>query len=209
MRTRRSIRSPETNEPTEDEAPCYELKDGKIEKGEHVLFDEEEYVVNIGPQHPATHGVLRFRTSLEGEIIKKIDVHCGYIHRGAEKMCESMTYPQTLSLTDRFDYLGAHQNRHALCMCIEKAMQLEVPARAQYIRTIMDELQPSVDSHLLFCADAVHGPRCGLTAFFYGFRDREMVLDMLEEYHRRPADPELQCDRRRDGRPGSRFRGEG
>ena len=82
---------PETNEPTEDEAPCYELKDGKIEKGEHVLFDEEEYVVNIGPQHPATHGVLRFRTSLEGEIIKKIDVHCGYIHRGAEKMCESMT----------------------------------------------------------------------------------------------------------------------
>ena len=75
---------PETNEPTEDEAPCYELKDGKIEKGEHVLFDEEEYVVNIGPQHPATHGVLRFRTSLEGEIIKKIDVHCGYIHRGKD-----------------------------------------------------------------------------------------------------------------------------
>ena len=169
---------PETNEPTEDEAPCYELKDGKIEKGEHVLFDEEEYVVNIGPQHPATHGVLRFRTSLEGEIIKKIDVHCGYIHRGAEKMCESMTYPQTLSLTDRFDYLGAHQNRHALCMCIEKAMQLEVPARAQYIRTIMDELQ-RIDSHLLFYATMCMDMG-GLTPFFYGFRDREMVLDIFE-----------------------------
>ena len=169
---------PETNEPTEDEAPCYELKDGKIEKGEHVLFDEEEYVVNIGPQHPATHGVLRFRTSLEGEIIKKIDVQCGYIHRGAEKMCESMTYPQTLSLTDRFDYLGAHQNRHALCMCIEKAMQLEVPARAQYIRTIMDELQ-RIDSHLLFYATMCMDMG-GLTPFFYGFRDREMVLDIFE-----------------------------
>ena len=170
---------PETNEPTEDEAPCYELKDGKIEKGEHVLFDEEEYVVNIGPQHPATRGVLRFRTSLEGEIIKKIDVHCGYIHRGAEKMCESMTYPQTLSLTDRFDYLGAHQNRHALCMCIEKAMGIEVSDRVKYIRTIMDELQ-RIDSHLLFyaclCMDLG-----ALTAFFYGFRDREKILDIFEE----------------------------
>lgn len=170
---------PETNEPTEDEAPCYELKDGKIEKGEHVLFDEEEYVVNIGPQHPATHGVLRFRTSLEGEIIKKIDVHCGYIHRGAEKMCESMTYPQTLSLTDRFDYLGAHQNRHALCMCIEEAMGLEIPERVKYIRTIMDELN-RLSSHLLFwsclCMDMG-----ALTAFFYGFRDREKVLDIMEE----------------------------
>ncbi len=169
---------PMTNESTEDETPCYELREGKIEQGEHVLFDEKEYVVNIGPQHPATHGVLRFRTSLEGEIIKKIDVHCGYIHRGIEKMCESLTYPQTLALTDRFDYLGAHQNRHALCMCIEKAMQLEVPERAQYIRTIMDELQ-RIDSHLLFystiCMDMG-----GLTPFFYGFRDREMILDIFE-----------------------------
>ena len=72
------------------------------------LFGEEEYVVNIGPQHPATHGVMRFRVSLEGEIIRKIDANCGYIHRGIEKMNESLTYPQTLALTDRLDYLGAH-----------------------------------------------------------------------------------------------------
>ena len=170
---------PETNEPTEDEAPCYELKDGKIEKGEHVLFDEEEYVVNIGPQHPATHGVLRFRVSLEGEIIRKLDVHCGYIHRGIEKMCEELTYPQTLALTDRLDYLGASQNRHALCMCIEKGLGVEVPERVQYIRTIMDELQ-RIDSHLLFFA-CLCMDMGALTAFFYGFRDREKVLDILEQ----------------------------
>ena len=82
---------------------------------------------------------MRFRVSLEGEIIRKIDANCGYIHRGIEKMNESLTYPQTLALTDRLDYLGAHQNRHALCMCIEKAMGIEVSDRVKYIRTIMDE----------------------------------------------------------------------
>ena len=121
---------------------------------------------------------MRFRVSLEGEIIKKIDANCGYIHRGIEKMCESLTYPQTLALTDRLDYLGAHQNRHALCMCIEKAMGIEVSERVQYIRTIMDELQ-RIDSHLLFysCLAMDLG---ALTAFFYGFRDREKILDIFE-----------------------------
>lgn len=156
-----------------------ETADGVVEEQEHVLFEETEYVVNIGPQHPATHGVLRFRVSLEGETVKKVDVNCGYIHRGIEKMCETMTYPQTLALTDRLDYLSAHQNRHALCMCVEKAMGLEVPERAVYIRTIMDELS-RVASHLLFwstfCMDLG-----ALTAFFYGFRDREKVLNLFEE----------------------------
>ena len=107
---------------------------------------------------------MRFRVSLEGEIIRKIDANCGYIHRGIEKMNESLTYPQTLALTDRLDYLGAHQNRHALCMCIEKAMGIEVSERVQYIRTIMDELQ-RIDSHLLFysCLAMDLG---ALTAFF-------------------------------------------
>lgn len=122
---------------------------------------------------------MRFRVSLEGETIKKLDANCGYIHRGIEKMNESLTYPQTLALTDRLDYLGAHQNRHALCMCIEKAMGIEVSERVKYIRTIMDELQ-RIDSHLLFysCLAMDLG---ALTAFFYGFRDREMILDMFEE----------------------------
>ena len=95
-----------TNEVAHDSSPSYELQpDGSIIRRRNVLFEEDEYVINIGPQHPATHGVLRFRVSLEGEIIKKLDVHCGYIHRGIEKLCESLTYPQTLALTDRLDYL--------------------------------------------------------------------------------------------------------
>ena len=155
-----------------------ELKDGSVIKHRQVIFAKDEYVINIGPQHPATHGVLRFRVSLEGETIKKLDVHCGYIHRGIEKMCEKLTYPQTLAMTDRLDYLGAHQNRHALCMCIEKALGIEVSDRVKYIRTIMDELQ-RIDSHLLFfsCACMDLG---ALTAFFYGFRDREKILDIFE-----------------------------
>ena len=168
------------NEETIDTTTELELNpDGTVKNKETQLFGDDEYVVNIGPQHPATHGVMRFRVSLEGEIIKKIDANCGYIHRGIEKMCESLTYLQTLALTDRLDYLGAHQNRHALCMCIEKAMGIEVSERVQYIRTIMDELQ-RIDSHLLFfsclCMDMG-----ALTAFFYGFRDREKVLDILEQ----------------------------
>ena len=162
---------PETNEECSDTTVALALgADGKVEKKVVDIFDKNDYIVNIGPQHPATHGVLRFRTSLEGEIIKKIDVHCGYIHRGIEKLWEGMTYPQTLHMTDRLDYLSAHQNRHALCMCIEDALQLEVPQRAQYIRTMMDELM-RISSHLLFfstlCMDLG-----ALTAFFYGFRER-------------------------------------
>lgn len=168
------------SESSPDETPTLEMSEsGQVEEKVNVIFEDDEYVVNIGPQHPATHGVLRFRVSLEGEIVKKVDVNCGYIHRGIEKMCENLTYPQTLALTDRLDYLSAHMNRHALCMCIEEAMGLEIPERAKYIRTIMDELT-RIASHLLFwstfCMDLG-----ALTAFFYGFRDREKILDIFEE----------------------------
>lgn len=169
-----------SNEETADSTSVLEINEkGRMVEKTRILFDNDEYVINIGPQHPATHGVLRFRVSLEGEIIKKLDVHCGYIHRGIEKMCESLTYQQTLALTDRLDYLAATQNRHALCMCVEKAMGVEIPERVQYIRTLMDELQ-RIDSHLLFfstlCMDLG-----ALTAFFFGFRDREKILDIFEE----------------------------
>ena len=165
---------------TLDTAPTYkENRSGEIQEKENIVFKENEYVVNIGPQHPATHGVLRFRVSLEGEIVKKVDVNCGYIHRGIEKLCETLTYPQTLALTDRLDYLAAQQNRHALCMCIEEALQIEIPERVKYIRTLMDELN-RLSSHLLFWS-ALCMDLGALTAFFYGFRDREKVLNMLEE----------------------------
>lgn len=169
-----------TNEPLSDTTYQYDLMpDGTVKKTENAVFGEDDYVVNIGPQHPSTHGVLHFRVSLEGERIRKIDPVLGYIHRGVEKISESMTYPQTLALTDRLDYLGAMQNRHALCMCIEKAMGVEVSERVQYIRTIMDELQ-RIDSHLLFfgCFAQDLG---ATTAFLYAFRDREKILDIFEE----------------------------
>lgn len=168
------------NEENADVTDEYFLKpDGTICGQKNIVFGQKDFVVNIGPQHPSTHGVLRLRTSLEGETICKVDPICGYIHRGIEKMNESLTYPQTLALTDRLDYLSAHQNRHALCMCIEQAMGLEIPERVQYIRTIMDELQ-RIDSHLLFYSCLVMDMG-GLTPFFYGFREREMILDIFEE----------------------------
>ena len=169
-----------TNEPLADTTHTWSLgADGKYTSSENRIFGKDEYVVNIGPQHPSTHGVLHFRVSLEGEIIKKIDPVLGYIHRGIEKMNESLTYPQTLALTDRLDYLAAMQSRHAVCMCVEKAMGVEVSERVQYIRTIMDELQ-RIDSHILFfsclCQDLG-----ATTAFLYGFRDREEILNIFEE----------------------------
>ena len=151
---------------------------GEVKEEERVIFTPDEYVVNIGPQHPATHGVLHLRTSLDGEIIKKIDPICGYVHRGIEKLAESKTYPQQLSFTDRLDYLSAHMNRHALCNCIEKALGLEVTDRVKYIRTIMDELQ-RIDSHLLWVS-SFYMDFGALTVFFYAFRDREMLLDIFE-----------------------------
>lgn len=169
-----------TNEPLADVTTSYTLNaDGTVTKAENKIFEEDEYVVNIGPQHPSTHGVLHFRVSLDGERIRKIDPVLGYIHRGVEKISESLTYPQTLALTDRLDYLGAMQNRHALCMCIEQAMGVEVSDRVKVVRTIMDELQ-RIDSHILFfsclCQDLG-----ATTAFLYGFRDREKILDIFEE----------------------------
>lgn len=153
--------------------------DGNIEKKEVTIFRPEDFVVNIGPQHPATHGVLRFRTAVEGETITKIDLYLGYIHRGIEKLCEGLGYPQTLHFTDRLDYLSAQQNRHCLCLCIEKALGIEVPRRAQVIRVMMDELM-RISSHLLFmgtfCMDLG-----ATTMLFYTLRERETILNIFEK----------------------------
>ena len=168
------------DEKKEDDTRSFELdENGKVKEIPGKVFNKDEYVVNIGPQHPSTHGVMRFRTSLDGETIKKVDVVSGYIHRGIEKLTEDLTYPQILHFTDRMDYMSAHQNRHCLCMCIEKALGIEVPRRAEVIRTMMDELM-RISSHLLSfgCTAMDLG---ATTAFFYGFREREMVLDIFEK----------------------------
>ena len=140
---------------------------------------EEEYFINMGPQHPSTHGVLRLVVSLQGEIVKRLEPHLGYIHRGIEKMCEKDSYSQIIHLTDRMDYLSAHMNNEAVCLAVENAMEVEIPERVKYIRTIMAELQ-RINSHQLWWA--CMGMDLGaLTTFFYGLRDREHILDIFEE----------------------------
>ncbi len=144
-----------------------------------ILGEEDDYVINVGPQHPSTHGVLRFEVSLQGETIKKVVPHCGYIHRGIEKMCERDTYAQIIHLTDRMDYLSAHMNNEAVCLCVERALEVEIPERVTYIRTILDELTRIASHQLWWCA---MGMDLGaLTTFFYGLRDREKILDIFEE----------------------------
>ncbi|MCM1449692.1 MAG: NADH-quinone oxidoreductase subunit D [Clostridiales bacterium] len=154
-------------------------EEGKVVCEEKAIFQPDDFVVNIGPQHPATHGVLRFRTAIDGEIIKKIDVYMGYIHRGIEKLCENLQYQQTLHFTDRMDYFSAHNYHHGLCLCIERAAGIEVPRRAQYIRVIMDELS-RIASHCLF-----FGTYCmdlgATTMLFYTLRVREQILDIMKK----------------------------
>jgi NADH-quinone oxidoreductase subunit D/NADH-quinone oxidoreductase subunit C/D len=143
------------------------------------IGEQEEYIINMGPQHPSTHGVLRLVVSLKGEMVKNVEPHIGYVHRGIEKMCESITYPQIIHLTDRMDYLSAHINNEAVCLNVEKALEIDIPDRIKVIRTIMAELT-RIQSHQLFWA-TFGMDLGGLTCFFYGLRDREKVMDIFEE----------------------------
>jgi NADH-quinone oxidoreductase subunit D len=140
---------------------------------------EGELVINVGPQHPATHGVLHLVITLNGETIKKVEPHLGYIHRSIEKMCESLTYRQFIYVTSRMDYLSAHMNNHACAMTVEKALQIEVPPRAQYIRVLMDELTRIASHELWWGAMAMD--LGAFTPFFYAFRERETINDIMED----------------------------
>ena len=140
---------------------------------------EGDLVINIGPQHPSTHGVLHLVTTLRGETIMKIEPHLGYIHRSIEKMCESLTYRQFLYVTSKMDYLSSHINNHGCALVVEKGLQLEVPPRAQVIRVLMDELT-RINSHCLWWG-AFAMDVGALTPFFHAFREREMINVIFEE----------------------------
>jgi NADH-quinone oxidoreductase subunit D len=141
--------------------------------------EAEDFFVNIGPQHPSTHGVLRVVVRLNGETVVEVVPHLGYIHRGIEKMAESQTYVQNIHLSDRLDYLAAFFNNLCLCMTIEKALDIGVPERGEYIRVMVSELQ-RLQSHLLWWG--VLGMDMGaFTTYFYGFRERELINDIFEE----------------------------
>jgi NADH-quinone oxidoreductase subunit D len=141
--------------------------------------EQGEMVINVGPQHPATHGVLHLVITLEGETIKKVEPHLGYIHRSIEKMCESLSYRQFIYVTSRMDYLSSHINNHACALTVEKGLQVEVPSRAQVIRVLMGELTRIASHELWWGAMAMD--LGAFTPFFYAFRERESITDIMEE----------------------------
>lgn len=138
-----------------------------------------DMIINVGPQHPATHGVLHLVITLNGETIKKIEPHLGYIHRSIEKMCESLTFRQFIYVTSRMDYLSAHINNHACALCVEQGMEVEIPPRAQVIRVLMDELTRIASHELWWGAMAMD--LGAFTPFFHAFREREAINDIMEE----------------------------
>ncbi len=139
----------------------------------------DDSFINMGPQHPSTHGVLRLVVKLAGETVLGISPHLGYVHRGIEKMAEALTAVQFTYLTSRLDYLSAHINNWGWVMAVEQALGLQVPERAEYIRVLMSELT-RVASHQLWWG--VFGMDLGaFTPFLYGFRDREKVNDIFEK----------------------------
>ncbi len=140
---------------------------------------EGDLIINVGPQHPATHGVLHLIITLNGETIKKVEPHLGFIHRSIEKMCESLSYRQFIYVTSRMDYLSSHINNHACALTVEKGLQIEVPDRAKVIRILMDELTRIASHELWWGAMAMD--LGAFTPFFHAFRERESINDIMEE----------------------------
>jgi len=143
-----------------------------------MAITTKEITVNMGPQHPSTHGVLRLVLELDGERVMSCKPYIGYLHRGSEKLAEVKSYQQIVPLTDRFDYLSCGNNNLAYAIAVEKLMGIEVPERADYLRTIVAELS-RISSHLLWLA--THAADIGaVTVLLYTLRERELILDLFE-----------------------------
>lgn len=149
-----------------------------MSKQDKSIIKAEEMVLNMGPQHPSTHGVLRLKIRTDGEIVSKIDPIMGYLHRCFEKHCENLSYEQVVPFTDRCDYLASMHMNHAYSIAVEKMLNIELPERVEYIRVIVAELQ-RIASHLVACG--VFGLDVGaITPFTWALRDRERILDLFE-----------------------------
>ncbi len=144
------------------------------------MAEEKKYMtINMGPQHPATHGVLRVLLELDGEIIVKATPFIGYLHRGVEKLAEARTYHQALTFTDRLDYTNGLSNNLAYCLAAERLCGIEVPKRGRYLRVILAELQ-RIAAHLIWIG--THALDVGaMTLLFYAFRERETILNIVEQ----------------------------
>src|SRR5207302_518537 len=141
-------------------------------------IDDSTMVINMGPQHPSTHGVLRVVLELDGETIVSAVPHMGYVHTGIEKEGEYQTYLKAVTITDRMDYLSAHINNLAYTLSVEKLLDVTPPPRGQYMRTVLCELQ-RIASHLVWLG--THALDIGaMTVFFFAFREREDIMDINE-----------------------------
>ncbi len=142
------------------------------------MTELQNYTMNFGPQHPASHGVLRLVMELDGEVVERIDPHIGLLHRGTEKLAESKPYNHSIGYMDRLDYVSMMCNEHAYVRAIEQLLELEVPERAQYIRVLFDEVT-RILNHLLWLG--AHALDIGaMTVFLYAFREREDLMDCYE-----------------------------
>lgn len=163
----------------------YVFKDTNLKQSEPPVFDEnnigeEEMVLNLGPQHPSTHGVMRLEVLTDGELVKKVVPHIGYLHRCFEKHAENLPLNQTIPFVDRMDYVASMNNEHAWVMGVEKMLGIEndIPKRVEYIRVLVAELN-RIASH--FIAIGTYGADIGaLTPFLWIMRDREHILRLLE-----------------------------
>src|SRR5437868_56056 len=141
-------------------------------------IDDTTMVINMGPQHPSTHGVLRIMLELDGETIVRATPHMGYVHTGIEKEGEYQTYLKAVTITDRMDYLSAHINNLSYTLSVEKLLDIAPPPRGQYMRVVLSELQ-RIASHLVWLG--THALDIGaMTVFFFAFREREEVLNLIE-----------------------------
>ncbi len=155
-----------------------EIKEIKPEQIRPDDLDEHEMLLNIGPSHPAMHGVIRIRTLLDGEMVRDADIDIGYLHRGFEKHCESGSYTQCFPYTDRLNYVSPLINNFGFALTVEKLMGLEVPERCQFIRVIMSELS-RIGDHLT-CIGASTMELGAMTAFLYMMKAREWLWELVE-----------------------------
>ena len=143
-------------------------------------YETQDILLNVGPQHPSTHGVFRMVLSIDGELVKDLIPHLGYMHRGGEKLCETMDYRQGIGYMDRTEYLANFNAELSYVMAVEALAGIEVPERSQWIRTMLCELN-RLSSHFMFMG--AFGTDVGVfgTAFLYGWREREILIDLFEE----------------------------
>ena len=165
-------------DPRLDEGNFYATPD-EVEPG-HTFLDSNELILNMGPQHPSTHGVLRIILKLDGEKVMGCECVIGYLHRGVEKIAENRTYAQFNPYVDRMDYVAAVSNGLGYCLAVEQLIGVEAPKRAQYLRVILTELNRLASHHVWL---GTHALDIGaITPLFYLFREREEVLKIFEKY---------------------------